>query len=89
MVKTPTTGTHHGADHHDHRAYLKDLFININALKVVDCYFVHMHQRIDSSSSRSDSSANNYIDLDYLARLHLALQRRCTAAADLDDPVQL
>jgi hypothetical protein len=27
--------------------------------------------------------------LDYSARLHLALQRRCTAAADLDDPVQL
>jgi hypothetical protein len=68
---------------------LKDLFININPLKVADCYFVHMHRRIDSSSSRSDSSANGYIDLDYSARLHLALQRRCTAAADLDDPVQL
>jgi hypothetical protein len=68
---------------------LKDLFININPLKVADCYFIHMHQRIDSSSSRLDPSANGYINLDYSARLHLALQRQCTAAADLDDPVQL
>jgi hypothetical protein len=68
---------------------LKDLFININPLKVVDCYFVHMHRQIDSLSSRSDPSANGYINLDYSARLHLALQRRCTATADLDDPVQL
>jgi hypothetical protein len=68
---------------------LKDLFININPLKVADCYFVHMHRRIDSLSSRSDPSANGYINLDYSARLHLALQHRCTAAADLDDPVQL
>jgi hypothetical protein len=43
---------------------LKDLFININPLNVADCYFVHMHQQIDSSSSRSDPSANGYIDLD-------------------------
>jgi hypothetical protein len=89
MVKTTTAGTHHGANRRDHWANLKDLFININPLKVVDCYFVHMHRRIDSSSSRSDPSANGYIDLDYSARLHLALQRRSTAAADLDDPVQL
>jgi hypothetical protein len=68
---------------------LKDLFININPLKVADCYFVHMHRRIDSSSSRSDPSANGYINLDYSARFHLALQCRCTAAADLDNPVQL
>jgi hypothetical protein len=68
---------------------LKDLFININPLKVVDRYFIHMHRWIDSSGSRSDPSANGYIDLDYSARLHLALQCRCTAAADLDDPVQL
>jgi hypothetical protein len=64
---------------------LKDLFININPLKVADCYFLHMHRRIDSSSSRSDPSANGYIDLDYSARLHLALQRRCTAADDRDE----
>jgi hypothetical protein len=89
MVKTPTAGAHHGAYRRDHWANLKDLFININPLKVADCYFVHRHRRIDSSSSRSDPSANGYIDLDYSARLHLALQRRCTAAADLDDPVQL
>jgi hypothetical protein len=89
MVKTPTAGAHRGANHRDHWANLKDLFININPLKVADCYFVHMHRRIDSSSSRSDPSANGYINLDYLARLHLTLQRRCTAAADLDDPVQL
>jgi hypothetical protein len=88
-VKIPTDGAHHGADHRDHWANLKDLFININPLKVADCYFIHMHRRIDSSSSRSDPSANGCIDLDYLARLHLALQRRCTAAADLGDPVQL
>jgi hypothetical protein len=68
---------------------LKDLFININPLKVADCYFIHMHRRIDSSSLRSDPSANGYIDLDYSTRLHLTLQRRCTAAADLDNPVQL
>jgi hypothetical protein len=68
---------------------LKDLFININPLKVADCYFVHMHRRIDSSSSRLDPSANGYIDLDYSARLHLVLQCRCTAAANLYDPVQL
>jgi hypothetical protein len=68
---------------------LKDLFININPLKVVDCYFVHMHRWIDSSSSTSDPSANGYIDLDYSARLHLTLQCQCTATADLDDPVQL
>jgi hypothetical protein len=68
---------------------LKNLFININPLKVTDCYFVRMHRRIDSSSSKSDPSANGYIDLDYSAQLHLALQRRCTAAADLDDLVQL
>jgi hypothetical protein len=72
----------------DHWANLKDLFININPLKA-DCYFVHMYRRIDSSSSRSDPSANGYINLDYSARLHLALQRRCTAVADLDDLVQL
>jgi hypothetical protein len=88
-VKTPIDGTHRGAYRRDHWANLKDLFININPLKVADCYFVHMHRRIDSSTSRSDPSANGYIDLDYSARLHLALQRRCTAAADLDDPVQL
>jgi hypothetical protein len=57
-------GAHRGADHRDHWANLKDLFININPLKVVDCYFIHMHRRIDSSSSRSDPSANGYIDLD-------------------------
>jgi hypothetical protein len=54
---------------------LKDLFININPLKVADCYFVRMHRRIDSSSSKLDPSANGYIDLDYSAQLHLALQR--------------
>jgi hypothetical protein len=81
-VKTPIAGAHRGADRRDHWANLKDLFININPLKVADCYFVHMHRRIDSSSSRSDPSANGYIDLDYSARLHLALQRRCTTAAD-------
>jgi hypothetical protein len=43
---------------------------------------MHVHRRIDSSSSRSDPSANGYIDLDYSARLHLALQRRGTAAVD-------
>jgi hypothetical protein len=75
MVKTPTSGAHRGADRRDHWANLKDLFININPLKVADCYFIHMHRRIDSSSSRSDPSVNNYIDLDYSARLHLALQR--------------
>jgi hypothetical protein len=74
-VKTPTTGAHHGADRRDHWANLKDLFININPLKVADCCFVFMHRRIDSSSSRSDPLANGYIDLDYSARLHLALQR--------------
>jgi hypothetical protein len=89
MVKTPTAGAHHGADDRDHWANLKDRFININPLKVADCYFVHMHRRINSSSLRSDPSAHGYIDLDYSARLHLALQRRCTAAADLDDSVQL
>jgi hypothetical protein len=68
---------------------LKDLFININPLKVADCYFVHMHRRIDSSSSRSDPSSNGYIKLDYSAQLHLALQRQCTATANLDNPVQL
>jgi hypothetical protein len=68
---------------------LKDLFININPLKVVDCYFIHIHRRMDSSSSRSDPSAISCIDLDYSARLHRALQRRGTAAADLDDPIQL
>jgi hypothetical protein len=88
-VKTLTAGAHRGADRRDHWANLKDLFININPLKVVDCYFIHMHRRIDSSSLRSDPSANGYIDLDYSARLHLTLQRRCTAATDLDDPVQL
>jgi hypothetical protein len=70
-----TAGAHRGADHHDHWANLKDLFININPLKMVDCYFVHMHRWIDSSSLRSDPSANGYIDLDYSARLHLVLQR--------------
>jgi hypothetical protein len=50
---------------------------------------MHVHRRIDSSGSRLDPSANGYIDLDYSARFHLALQRRCTAAVDLDDPVQL
>jgi hypothetical protein len=40
MVKTPTDGTHRGANHRDHWANLKDLFININPLKVADCYFV-------------------------------------------------
>jgi hypothetical protein len=84
-----TTGAHYGADRLDHWPNLNDLFININPLKVVDCYFVHMHRWIDSSSSRSDPSANDNIDLDYSARLLLALQRRCTAATDLDDPVQL
>jgi hypothetical protein len=59
-VKTPTAGTHRGADRRNHWANLKDLFININPLKAVDCYFVHMHRRIDSS--RSDPSANGYID---------------------------
>jgi hypothetical protein len=88
-VKTPTAGAHHRADRCDHWANLKDLFININPIKVADCYFVHMHRWINSSSSRTDPSANGYIDLDYSARLHLALQRRCTAAANLDDPVQL
>jgi hypothetical protein len=83
------SGAHHGADRRDHWANLKDLFINIKPLKVANCYFVHMHRRIDSSSSRSDPSANGYIDLDYSARLHLTLQRRCTTAADLDDLVQL
>jgi hypothetical protein len=73
-VKTPTAGPHHGADRRDHWANLKDLFININPLKVADRYFVHMHRRIDSSSSRSDTSANGYINLDYSAQLHLALQ---------------
>jgi hypothetical protein len=89
MVKTPSAGAHRGADRRDHWANLKDLFFNINPLKVVDCYFVHMHRRIDSSSSRLDPSANGYINLDYSAQLHLALQLRCTAAADLDDPVHL
>jgi hypothetical protein len=89
MVKTPTDGAHRGANRRDHWANLKDLFININPLKVVYCYFIHMHRRIDSSSSRLDPSMNGYIDLNYLARLHLALQHRCTTAADLDDPVQL
>jgi hypothetical protein len=42
-----------------------------------------MHRRIDLSSSRLDPSANGYIELNYSAQLHLALQRRCTAAADL------
>jgi hypothetical protein len=79
-------GTHRGADHRDRWANLKDLFININPLKVADCYFVHMHRQIDSSS---DPSTNGCIDLDYSARLYLTLQRRCTATADLDDPVQL
>jgi hypothetical protein len=79
-------GAHRGADRHDRWANLKDLFININPLKVADCYFVHMHWQIDSSS---DPSTNGYIDLDYSARLHLALQHRCTATADLNDPVQL
>jgi hypothetical protein len=65
-------GAHRGADHHDHWANLKDLFININPLKVVDSYFVHMYRRIDSSSSRSNPSANGYIDLEYSAQLHLA-----------------
>jgi hypothetical protein len=67
MVKTPTAGAHCGADRRDHWANLKDLFININLLKVEDCYFVHMHRRIDSSSSGSDPSAKGYIDLDYSA----------------------
>jgi hypothetical protein len=67
MVKTPTPGTHRGADHRDHWANLKDLFININPLKVADCYFVHMHRRINSLSSRSDPSANGHVDLDYSA----------------------
>jgi hypothetical protein len=89
MVKIPTAGAHRGADRRDHWANLKDLFININPLKVADCYFIHMHRRIDSSSSRSDPSANGYINLDYSARLHLVLQRQCTAAAHLDDLVQL
>jgi hypothetical protein len=79
-------GAHRGADRHDRWVNLKDLFININPLKVADCYFVHMHRQIDSSS---DPSTNGYIDLNYSARLHLVLQRRCTATADLDDPVQL
>jgi hypothetical protein len=87
-VKTPTAGAHRGADRPDHWANLKDLFVNINPLKVADCYFTHMHRRIDSSSLRSDPSANGYIDLDYSARHHLVLQRRCTMATDLDDPVQ-
>jgi hypothetical protein len=88
-VKIRTDGAHRGADRHDPWANLKDLFININPLKVADCYFIHMHRRINSSSSRSEPSANGYIDLDYSARLHLALQHRCTAATDLNDPVQL
>jgi hypothetical protein len=88
-VKTPKAGAHHGADRRDHWANLKDLFTNINPLKVADCYFVCMHRRIDSSSLRLDPSANGYIDLDYSARLHLVLQRRCTVAVDLNDPVQL
>jgi hypothetical protein len=75
MVKTPTDGAHRVSDRRDHWANLKDLFININPLKVADCCFVLMHRRIDSSSSRSDPSANGYIDFDYSARLHLALQR--------------
>jgi predicted RNA-binding protein with PUA-like domain len=58
MVKTPTDGAHRGANRRDHWANLKDLFININPLKVVYCYFIHMHRRIDSSSSRLDPSAN-------------------------------
>jgi hypothetical protein len=81
-----TAGAHRGVDRRDRWANLKDLFININPFKVADCYFVHMHRQIDSSSDRS---TNGYIDLDYSARLHLMLQRRCTATADLDDPVQL
>jgi hypothetical protein len=36
---------------------------------------VHMHWRIDSSSSRSDPSTNGNIDFDYSARLRLTLQR--------------
>jgi EAL domain-containing protein (putative c-di-GMP-specific phosphodiesterase class I) len=45
-----TDGAHLGADRRDHWANLKNLFININPLKVADCYFVHMHRQIDSSS---------------------------------------
>jgi hypothetical protein len=75
MVKTQTVGAHRGADRCDHWANLKDLFININLLKVADCYFVHMHRQIDSSSLISDPSVNGYIDLDYSAQIHLALQR--------------
>jgi hypothetical protein len=77
MAKIPTDGAHRGADRRDHWANLKDLFININPLKVADCYFVHMHQRIDSSSPRSDPSANGYIDLDYL----LDFTSRCNVDA--------
>jgi hypothetical protein len=79
-------GAHRGANRRDRWANLKDLFININPLKVAGCYFIHMHRYIDSSS---DPSTNGYIDLNYSARLHLALHRRCTATADLDDPLQL
>jgi hypothetical protein len=48
-----------------------------------------MHRRIDSSSLRSDPSANGYIDLNFSAQLHLTLQHQCTAPADLDDSIQL
>jgi hypothetical protein len=58
---------------------LNDLFINIIPLKVVDCYFIHMHQRIDSSSSRSDPSANGYIDLDFTSRCNVDAPRPPTS----------
>jgi hypothetical protein len=58
---------------------LKDLFININPLKVADCYFVHMHRRIDSSSSRSDPSANGCIDLDFTSRCNVDAPRPPTS----------
>jgi hypothetical protein len=58
---------------------LKDLFININPLKVADCYFIHMHWRIDSLSLRSDPSANGYIDLNFTSRCNVDAPRPPTS----------
>jgi hypothetical protein len=83
MVKTATHGAHRGADHHDHWANLKDLFININPLKVVIatsyiCIGGSIHRVRDRILQRTATSTST-TRLDFTSRCNVDAPRPPTS----------